>query len=235
MLYSPPTLLVLWLALAATNLSMRPSRPTDLCLVVGFTCSKVRLTCCKQVHEEFAYGFSEQLLRARATDQVCMPTLFNHTKLAAQVVHTWLHAIGFNESSRDCRPGAAERQAYHRERAASGTMFYLISRPDDRHCSMMSRSWLVCMLQWDEVDQKFKVSEQLKVGSMIVMGWTPVAHSARACGIASRLSSFMFVTCRLQEKQLLLCLPRSTLLPSSSTPRRLRTRGYVALLHYRLM
>ncbi len=38
-----------------------------------------------QVHEEFAYGFSEQLLRARATDQVCMPTLFNLTKLAAQV------------------------------------------------------------------------------------------------------------------------------------------------------
>ncbi len=65
---------------------MRPFRPTGLCLVVGwFHVFQIRLTYCMQVHEEFAYGFSEQLLRARATDQVCMPTLFNLPKLAAQV------------------------------------------------------------------------------------------------------------------------------------------------------
>lgn len=38
------------------------------------------LTRYEQVHEEFAYGFSEQLLRARATDQVCK-VAFNHHKL----------------------------------------------------------------------------------------------------------------------------------------------------------
>jgi len=93
----------------------------------------------------------------------------------------------------------------------------------------------VRVLQWDEVDQKFKVSEQLKVGSITLMGWTPVAHFARACCIASPLSSFIFVVCRLQEKQLLLCSPRSTVPPSSSTPRRLRMRGYAVLLDYLLM
>ena len=50
-----------------------------------------------QVHEEFTYGFSEQLLRARATDQVLCATLaFNSMHLLCSTVwnqHAWLPQV----------------------------------------------------------------------------------------------------------------------------------------------
>lgn len=42
------------------------------------------MLCCLQVHEEFSYGVSEQLLRARATEQVIRQLL--HSLWHASVV-----------------------------------------------------------------------------------------------------------------------------------------------------
>ena len=99
---------------------------------------------------------------------------------------------------------------------------------------------LVHVLQWDEVDQKFKVTEHASVAMMVscVLQWLhvrllphgPGTTSNSSCVVPRPPKYLLLCTCRMQEKQLRLCSPRSTVLPSSNTPKRLRMRGYADML-----
>lgn len=89
------------------------------------------MSCWCQVHEEFSYGFSEQLLRARAADQVnylchChdrrrrVDAICFRTCASVELCSYRFLCVGFHDSTPNSRPGTAEREANWGECTAAG-------------------------------------------------------------------------------------------------------------------